>query len=96
MIVFRMLLCCIIHDSLCCFLFVQALAHQYSSELLQGELERTRINTACFADSILMGSVPESAKAAFASYRGSMDSPSRNFRNSQAVGSPSFNRHRRR
>lgn len=73
-----------------------ALAHQYSSEVLQGELERTRINTACFAESILMGSVPESAKAAYASYRGSMESPSRNFRNSQAVGSPSFNRHRRR
>ncbi|CAK9134708.1 unnamed protein product [Ilex paraguariensis] len=72
-----------------------ALAQQYSSELLQAELERTRINTACFMESI---PVPESAKAAYASFRGSMDSPSRNFRGSQPAvsGSPGFSRQRRR
>ncbi|KAE9466284.1 hypothetical protein C3L33_01808, partial [Rhododendron williamsianum] len=76
---------------------VGALAQQYSSELLQGELERTRINTACFVESIALDSVPESARAAYASFRGSMDSPSRNFRgNSQPVGSPGFSRQRRR
>ncbi|KAL3504465.1 hypothetical protein ACH5RR_034306 [Cinchona calisaya] len=81
-----------------------ALAQQYSSELLQAELERTRINTACFVESIPLDSVPESAKAAYASFRGSMDSsfrgtldsPSRNFRGSESFGSPSFSRHRRR
>ncbi|XP_057490413.1 exocyst complex component SEC5A-like [Actinidia eriantha] len=73
-----------------------ALAQQYSSELLQAELERTRINTACFVESIPLDSVPESARAAYASFRGSMDSPSRNFRGSQAVGSPGFSRQRRR
>ncbi|KAL1557114.1 Exocyst complex component S5B [Salvia divinorum] len=74
-----------------------ALAQQYSSELLQSELERTRINTACFVESLPMDSLPESAKAAYASFRGSMDSPSRNYRNSQSfVGSPSFSRQRRR
>ncbi|XP_016437882.2 exocyst complex component SEC5A-like [Nicotiana tabacum] len=73
-----------------------ALAQQYSSELLQSELERTRINTACFVESIPLDSVPESAKAAYASFRGPMDSPSRNFRGSQHIGSPSFSRPRRR
>nr|XP_027092705.1 exocyst complex component SEC5A-like [Coffea arabica] len=80
-----------------------ALAQQYSAELLQAELERTRINTACFVESIPLDSVPESAKAAYASFRGpmdsfrgGMDSPSRNFRSSQSFGSPSFSRHRRR
>lgn len=73
-----------------------ALAQQYSSEILQAELERTRINTACFVESIPLDSVPESAKAAYASFRGSMDSPSRNYRGAQATGSPSFSRQRRR
>ncbi|CAN4116486.1 unnamed protein product [Withania somnifera] len=73
-----------------------ALAQQYSSELLQSELERTRINTACFVESIPLDSVPESAKAAYASLRGSVDSPSRSFRGSQHIGSPSFSRPRRR
>ncbi|THG21251.1 hypothetical protein TEA_026902 [Camellia sinensis var. sinensis] len=54
-----------------------ALAQQYSSELLQAELERTRINTACFVESLPLDSVPESARAAYASFRGSTDSPSR-------------------
>ncbi|KAA8546559.1 hypothetical protein F0562_002702 [Nyssa sinensis] len=73
-----------------------ALAQQYSSELLQAELDRTRINTACFVESIPLDSVPESAKAAYASFRVSMDSPSRNFRGAQPVGSPGFSRQRRR
>ncbi|CAI9116547.1 OLC1v1017724C2 [Oldenlandia corymbosa var. corymbosa] len=82
-----------------------ALAQQYSSELLQTELERTRINTACFVESIPLDSVPESAKVAYASFRGSMDSPSfrgmdspssRSYKSSQSFGSPSFSRHRRR
>ncbi|XP_057502728.1 exocyst complex component SEC5A-like [Actinidia eriantha] len=73
-----------------------AIAQQYSSELLQAELERTRINTACFVESIPLDSVPESALAAYASFQGSMDSPSRNFRDSQPVGSPGFSRKIRR
>ncbi|XP_062089839.1 exocyst complex component SEC5A-like [Humulus lupulus] len=73
-----------------------ALAQQYSSELLQSELERTRINTACFADSIPMDLVPEPVKSAYVSFRGPMDSPSRNFRGTYAAGSPSFSRQRRR
>ena len=85
-------------DILSSFLFgmLQALAQQYSSELLQTELERTRINTACFAEAIPLDSVPEPAKSAYASFRGSIDSPSKNYRGSQATGSPSFSRHRRR
>ncbi|KAK6257708.1 hypothetical protein QUC31_001167 [Theobroma cacao] len=73
-----------------------ALAQQYSSELLQAELERTRINTACFVESLPLESAPESAKAAYASFRGSMDSPSRNYRGTQAMGSPSFTQRWRR
>ncbi|OMO51051.1 hypothetical protein COLO4_37835 [Corchorus olitorius] len=74
-----------------------ALAQQYSSELLQAELERTRINTACFVESLALDNAPESAKAAYASFRGSsMDSPSRNYRGTQAMGSPSFAQRRRR
>ncbi|CAH9067532.1 unnamed protein product [Cuscuta epithymum] len=70
-----------------------ALAQQYSSELLQTELERTRINTACFVESIPLDSVPESAKAAYASFR---DSTTRSFKGSQHISSPSFSRQRRR
>ncbi|KAG6774330.1 hypothetical protein POTOM_021683 [Populus tomentosa] len=79
-----------------------ALAQQCSSELLQSELERTRINTACFVESIPLDSVPESAKAAYScrgsidSSRNFMDSPGRNYRGTQPMGSPSFSRHRRR
>ncbi|KAF6163401.1 hypothetical protein GIB67_029250 [Kingdonia uniflora] len=76
-----------------------ALAQQYSSELLQAELERTRINTACFMESLPLDAVPEPVKSVYSSFRGSsssMDSPSRNYRNTQSVGSPSFSRHRRR
>ncbi|GER34041.1 exocyst complex component [Striga asiatica] len=70
-----------------------ALAQQFSSELLQAELERTRINTACFVETLPLDSIPESAKAAYASFR--VDSPSRNY-GGHSVGSPNFSRHRRR
>ncbi|XP_059287084.1 exocyst complex component SEC5A-like [Lycium ferocissimum] len=70
-----------------------ALAQQYSSDLLQSELERTRINTACFVESIPLDSVPDSAKAAYASFRGSTDSPGRG---SQNVGPASYSKQRRR
>ncbi|XP_061996218.1 exocyst complex component SEC5A-like [Rosa rugosa] len=71
-------------------------AQQYSSELLQAELERTHINTACFVESIPLDSAPESAKRAYASFRGSLDSPSRNYRGTQGTASPSYSRNRRR
>ncbi|KAK4801667.1 hypothetical protein SAY86_022154 [Trapa natans] len=77
-----------------------ALAQQYSSELLQSELERTRINTACFVESTPFDTVPEPAKPAYtSSFRGglaALDSPSRNYRGSQTTASQSFSRHRRR
>ncbi|XP_021771596.1 exocyst complex component SEC5A-like [Chenopodium quinoa] len=73
-----------------------ALAQQCSSELLEAELERTRINTACFAESLPLDSVPESAKSAYASFRGSLDSPSKNYKGAQVVSSPSISKHRRR
>ncbi|KAG2698595.1 hypothetical protein I3760_07G158100 [Carya illinoinensis] len=73
-----------------------ALAQQYSSEVLEAELERTRINTACFVESIPLDSVPEPAKSAYASFRGPLDSPSKNYRGTHVTGSPSFSRHRRR
>ncbi|XAR49648.1 hypothetical protein NMG60_11032913 [Bertholletia excelsa] len=47
-----------------------ALAQQYNSELLQAELERTRVNTACFTESVPLDSLPESAVAAYASLEG--------------------------
>ncbi|XP_024027062.1 exocyst complex component SEC5A [Morus notabilis] len=73
-----------------------ALAQQCSSELLEAELERTRINTACFVESVPLDSVPEPVKSVHNSFRGSMDSPSRNFRGTQATASLSFSRQRRR
>ncbi|XP_065880904.1 exocyst complex component SEC5A-like [Euphorbia lathyris] len=72
-----------------------AFAQQCSLELLQAELERTRLNTACFSESIALDSAPDSAKAAHG-FRGPMDSPRRNYRGTQAVGSPGFARQRRR
>eukprot|EP00268_Persea_americana_P003171 TRINITY_DN10951_c1_g4_i1.p1 TRINITY_DN10951_c1_g4~~TRINITY_DN10951_c1_g4_i1.p1 ORF type:complete len:1087 (-),score=200.15 TRINITY_DN10951_c1_g4_i1:470-3730(-) len=70
-----------------------ALAQQYSSELLQAELERTRINIACFMEPL--DSVPETLKSTYSSFRGTVDSPSRNQR-AQATGSLAFSRQRRR
>jgi exocyst complex component 2 len=73
-----------------------ALAQQYSSELLEGQLEKTRLNTACFIENLPVDTMPEPAKTAYSSFRGVVDSPtSRNYR-AQAVGSPSFSRNRRR
>ncbi|KAK7391152.1 hypothetical protein VNO78_19563 [Psophocarpus tetragonolobus] len=71
-----------------------SLAQQYSSEFLQSELERTRINTACFAESIPLDSVPEPAKSAYSPFRNSVDSPGRNYRGTYNTGSSNFARHR--
>ncbi|XP_024641498.1 exocyst complex component SEC5A isoform X3 [Medicago truncatula] len=72
-----------------------SLAQQHSSEFLQSELERTRINTACFAESIPLDSVPEPAKSAYSPYKNSMDSPSRSSsRGTYNTGSSNFSRHR--
>ena len=76
------------------FWVFQSLAQQYSSEFLQSELERTRINTACFAESIPLDSLPEPAKSAYSPFRNSMDSPSRNHRGTYNTGASSFSRHR--
>uniref|UniRef100_A0A7N0TB02 Exocyst complex component SEC5 n=1 Tax=Kalanchoe fedtschenkoi TaxID=63787 RepID=A0A7N0TB02_KALFE len=73
-----------------------ALAQQYSSDLLQTELERTRVNAACFMESTPLDTVPESAKAAYASFKGPLDSPSRSYRSQQSIGSPVYNQRRRR
>ncbi|KAL9679768.1 hypothetical protein QQ045_017635 [Rhodiola kirilowii] len=73
-----------------------ALAQQYSSDLLQTELERTRVNAACFMESTPLDTVPESAKAAYASFNGPLDSPSRSYRSQQSIGSPVHNQRRRR
>ncbi|KAL7588543.1 hypothetical protein Lser_V15G38145 [Lactuca serriola] len=62
-----------------------ALAQQCSSELLQSELERTRINTACFMESFPLEFAPESVKVAYASFRGSMDASSGIFVGAQAI-----------
>ncbi|KAK9110485.1 hypothetical protein Sjap_018545 [Stephania japonica] len=71
-----------------------ALAQQCSSELLQAEMVRTRINATCFAENMTLDAIPEPVKSVYSSFRGSMDSPS--YRGAQAVGSPSFSRQRRR
>ncbi|CAN1255611.1 Exocyst complex component SEC5A [Linum perenne] len=55
-----------------------ALAQQCSAELLQDELERTRINTACFIESTPLDTVPESAKA-FDLRGDAMDSPPQHY-----------------
>ncbi|KAH0938623.1 LOW QUALITY PROTEIN: hypothetical protein HID58_006084 [Brassica napus] len=62
------------------------LTKQYSSELLQTEMERTSVNTACFAESVPVEPTPPLLPKA--SYRGPMDSPSRNYRGKQSSGSP--------
>ncbi|XP_014513511.1 exocyst complex component SEC5A isoform X1 [Vigna radiata var. radiata] len=71
-----------------------ALAQQYSSEFLQLELERTRINTACFAESIPLDTMPEPAKSAYSPFRNSTDSPSKTYRGTNKTGSSNFPRHR--
>ncbi|KAF2563079.1 hypothetical protein F2Q70_00016281, partial [Brassica cretica] len=71
-----------------------ALTKQYSSELLQTEMERTSVNTACFAESVPVEPTPPLLPKA--SHRGPMDSPSRNYRGSQSSSSPIHARPRRR
>ncbi|ESQ34678.1 hypothetical protein EUTSA_v10006745mg [Eutrema salsugineum] len=73
-----------------------ALAQQCTSEMLQLELEKTRLNSACFVEIIPLDSTPPVTKAAYSSSRSSMDSPSRNYRESQSMGSPAQTRPRRR
>ncbi|KAI3770571.1 hypothetical protein L6452_01709 [Arctium lappa] len=76
-----------------------ALAQQCSSELLQLELNRTRINTACFGESLPLDSTAAKGGAGYSSFRGgSMESPSMNYGGKQGVGvgSPSFSRQKRR
>jgi len=76
------------------YCFVQALAHQYSTELLEGELERTRLNIVCFMETSLQpSSLPGSVKSSYSSFQGSVSSP--NYRKQQTVGSPGFSRRRR-
>ncbi|KAJ0959919.1 hypothetical protein J5N97_000320 [Dioscorea zingiberensis] len=72
-----------------------ALAQQYSSELLEGELERTRLNIACFMEpSLQPASVPVNTKPTYSSFQAPVASPS--YRKQQSVSSPGFSRHRRR
>ncbi|KAG7655047.1 Exocyst complex component EXOC2/Sec5 N-terminal domain [Arabidopsis suecica] len=71
-----------------------ALAQQCTSGMLQLELEKTRLNSACFIETIPLDPVPPVAKAAYS--RTSTDSPSRNYRESQPMGSPVQARPRRR
>ncbi|KAL0919366.1 hypothetical protein M5K25_011457 [Dendrobium thyrsiflorum] len=72
-----------------------ALAQQYSSELLEGELERTRLNISCFMEaSLQQNSVPAAQKPSYSSLQKTVSSP--HYRRQQTVNSPSFSRHRRR
>ncbi|WOL15535.1 exocyst complex component SEC5B isoform X2 [Canna indica] len=72
-----------------------ALAQQYSSELLEGELERTRLNIVCFMESSLQPtSLIGAPKPAYSSLQGSVASP--NYRRQQTVGSPGYSRQRRK
>ncbi|RRT84395.1 hypothetical protein B296_00004508 [Ensete ventricosum] len=71
------------------------LAQQYSSEILESELERTRLNIVCFMESSLQPtSFTGPPKPAFASHQGSVSSPS--YRRQQTVGSPAYSRQRRK
>ncbi|ONK55243.1 uncharacterized protein A4U43_UnF5970 [Asparagus officinalis] len=68
-----------------------ALAHQCSTELLEGELERTRLNVVCFMETSLQPSA--AVKPSFSSFQAPVSSPS--YRKQQTVGSPGFSRRRR-
>ncbi|KAM7274154.1 hypothetical protein ACFE04_028818 [Oxalis oulophora] len=58
-------------------------------QLMLEELERTRINTACFVEKLPVDTMPEPAKAAYSSFQEQVDSPSRrNQRGTQTVKSP--------
>lgn len=72
-----------------------ALAQQYTADLLEGELERTRLNISCFMEASLRpNSVPAAPKPSHPSFQKTVSSPS--YRRQQTVNSPSFSRHRRR
>ncbi|XP_020579971.1 exocyst complex component SEC5A-like isoform X2 [Phalaenopsis equestris] len=72
-----------------------ALAQQYSTELLEGELERTRLNISCFMEASLRpNSLPAAQKPSYSSFHKPVSSPQ--YRRQQTVNSPSFSRHRRR
>lgn len=82
----------------------QVLAQQYSSDLLQGELERTRLNIACFMESTLQStSAPAGSKpAAYSSYQAQVpqhapiQTSSPSFRRQQTgTSSPVVSRRRR-
>lgn len=76
------------------YFFVQALAHQYSQELLEVELEKTRLNIVCFMEASLQPSfVSGSTKTSYSSFQAPVASPS--YRKQQPVGSPGFSRRRR-
>ncbi|XP_074568127.1 exocyst complex component SEC5A-like [Curcuma longa] len=72
-----------------------ALAQQYSSELLEAELERTRLNIICFMESSLHPTtITGPPKPAYSSLQGHVGSP--NYRKQQTVGSPAYSRQRRK
>ncbi|XP_042416206.1 exocyst complex component SEC5B-like [Zingiber officinale] len=72
-----------------------ALAQQFSSELLEGELERTRLNIVCFMEASLHPTSHQGPqKSAFSSLQGPVGSP--NHRRQQNVGSPAYSRQRRK
>ncbi|XP_071701339.1 exocyst complex component SEC5B-like [Rutidosis leptorrhynchoides] len=74
-----------------------ALAQQCSIDLLQSELKRTQMNTACFVESLPLDSGLAAVKtSAHGSFRGRTDSPNISFGVKQGVGSPSFSRSKRR
>ncbi|XP_008781410.1 exocyst complex component SEC5A-like isoform X2 [Phoenix dactylifera] len=71
-----------------------ALAQQYSTELLEGELERTRLNIACFIESLLQPSSAAGAtKPAYSSFQGPAASPK--YRRQQTVNSSAVSWRRR-
>lgn len=74
-----------------------ALAQQYSTELLEGELERTRLNIVCFMDvSLQPKSFPGTTKsAAYQSFQGSPTVSSPSFRRQQTVGFSASSRRRK-
>lgn len=71
-----------------------ALAQQYCTELLEGELERTRLNISCFMEASLQpNSIPAVQKPSHSSFQKTVSS---HYRRQQTVNSPGFSRHRRR
>lgn len=73
-----------------------ALAQQYSADLLEGELERTRLNISCFMEASLRPTFSPMPQKPLhhPSFQKTVSSP--NYRRQQTVSSPSFSRQRRR